>query len=184
MTDLTAPNSTTHPVGWTFLGAGGAIWLWPLARLLGFGRFLEGLNTPLGIAVLLFTATLFGACLDFILSASLERWLFRAFKMTNPDKGQWAAAWRTRWRSAGAETEFRRYEGMVSLARAYLVHIVLAGLIWAILMADPLGTTLALVLTALLAWLFTRMWHRYTSLLLLIVKSAAAWEAPGSHGAA
>jgi hypothetical protein len=184
MTDLAAPNSTTHPVGWTFLGAGAAIWACPLARLLGFGRVLEILNTPLGIAALLFTTTLFGACLDFALSVTLERLLFRAFKMTNPEKDQWAAAWRTRWRSAGAETEFRRYEGMVSLARAYLVHTLLAGLLWSIVMADLLGTTLALILTALSAWLFISIWHRYTSLLLLIVRSAAAWETSGSHGAA
>ena len=184
MTDLASPNNTTHPIGWAFLGAGGVLWGWPLARLLGFGFNPVALNSPLGIAAFLFLVTLFGACLDFILSFSLEKGLFKIYGMTNPDSEQWAAAWRTRWASTGAEAEFRRYEGMVSLARAYLVHSVLAGVCWALVMADPVGSALALFVTAVLVSLFVRMWHRYSSLILLIVRSAAAWEKKEPHGAA
>lgn len=182
MSELSSPSATIHPIGWTFLGAGGLAWGWPFTELLRPGALETAVGDAFGIAVVVFALTLLGACLDFSLGTLLEPKLFAWLGMSNPDGDQWAAAWRTRWVSGGADSEFRRHEGMVSLARAYMFHSAVAGIAWAVWFMSWRESVPTLIAGALLVSFFVLMWRRHTLLILLIVRSAAKWERKSFEG--
>jgi hypothetical protein len=122
MGDIDSRGSAVHPVGWSFLGAGAAFWIWPLARLSGaqvFNWLALYQVAPL-ILVAVFAATLVGLIIEYA-TTPVELLLLRITRLRpkNPSSEQWAAAWRARWKHGPADAELRRYEGVASVARAF-----------------------------------------------------------------
>ncbi len=107
MPDFAPSENPTHPLGWAFLGAGGALWLLPIAKLAGMDvAALLPDDGALKLAVLALGASAFGILLERIL-APLEKLLLRmaSFGLSQPSEA-WAAAWQTRWRYPVADSEF------------------------------------------------------------------------------
>jgi len=127
------------------------------------------------LVVLLFAATLVGLVMDFAMGP-VERLLLRrtGILARNPDSKQWRAAWQVRWRSSGADSEFKRYEGIVSVARAYLFHSTLSGLFWCAYLRSITGVAI-LVGCALAAFVFGWMWKYNTEKIFLVVRAAHNW---------
>ena len=138
--------------------------------------WLASLDATILIVVVLFLATLLGIVVDFAM-VPVEKSLLVVTKVykDNPSSKQWSAAWQRRWKSSGADSEFRSYEGIVSVARAYFVHSVLAAILWCVLLRDIWGITV-LIVGLFFAFLFVRMWMHNTRNIFLVVKVARAWE--------
>lgn len=179
MPEIDSRGSLTHPIGWPFLGAGALFWLPPLLGYLELDwRFwILAHDTAWSVLIIIFGATILGLTLDPALRPLEHVLLWRSGLLKqNPSADKWAAAWRTRWRHATADAEFRRHEGMASFARVYSLHALLSTLLWP-LATNDIGTrvlTVSLGLAVIL--LFVWIWYLNTQLIFRIVEKAHDWE--------
>ena len=176
MTEIESKGSITHPVGWSFIGAGALAWLAPWIDAIGFTAWLGEYDIAIQIILVLFVASLLGIVIEFAM-VPVEKGFLRFAKNRLEDlkSEQWKAAWQRRWRSPVADAEFRRYEGIVSVARAYSVHSLLGGMSWALALGNARGLVILLAGLVLTAF-FGGMWFFNTKKIFLLVSVAHAWR--------
>jgi hypothetical protein len=171
--------SPTHPLGWTFLGSGAALWVLPMLQLLGVSSAqVLPQDTTLRIAVLVIAASATGILLEEALSP-LERILLKTLRFEGVGRDAWALAWQTRWKYPISDAEFRRHEALASFGRAYIVHFAFGAALWAWLACRQDAPRLALASLAaglILAFTCYSVWRRHTGLITRLVLSAAKWR--------
>ncbi len=82
MPEIESKSPTTHPIGWSFLGAGAAFWLVLLFQVLRFdyAEWLRQFDVAVHILVLLFAASLLRIILD-VGMIPVEKGLLRLIKL-------------------------------------------------------------------------------------------------------
>ncbi len=184
MSELGPEGSSTHPLGWTFIGAGAILWLVPACTILGHPIEVRALGSDaLAVAVLVALAAAIGLLFEVIL-VPVETFLLWATRLAGrqPPREAWGRAWRVRWKLPAADQEFRRTEALTSFSRAYFLHSLLGMLLWARLLWHRdgcLAGVLVLVFGLFLLGLLGRLWYLRTSLVFTLVNSAASWSDEG-----
>ena len=135
-------------------------------------------DTAFRLVVLAIAASAFGILLELLLMP-VEKLLLAMSDVGEAPAESWAAAWRTRWRFPIADSEFRRHEALVSFGRVYLLHSVLGGILWAVVVCQGGRGALALLPIAFglaFASVCYWLWREHTKLIITLVKAAAAWK--------
>lgn len=172
MTAFDSRGSVTHPFGWPFLGAGSIGWLWPVLRLRGIDpkTWLQTHDVALTLVVVVFLASILAIVFEFLMIL-VERFLLWATRLErrNPCRDAWLHAWRSRWEWSPADTELRRYEGTVSVARMYATHSALAGVFWWVYLSGSRAVAV-LAISFAMALLFVLMWRHGTKKIFDLVR--------------
>ena len=169
-------GSAIHPVGLPLLGAGCALWLYPLvsADIISIPLFILENSGAVILLVATVAATIAGMILDYI-TMSLENRLVSLSNSRKKPKGeQFATAFVIRWKLPQADQEFRRHEGLISTARVYLLHMILSTIAWSRYPIAGLAPWVVPVSSGVAAFVFALLWRYHKGRLYLLVKFAGA----------
>lgn len=179
MSDQLTLGNSTHPIGWTLIGAGSVVWGYPLLIAMGvpMQQLRETFSSPITLLLAVAGFTLAGLLLDF-LTRMFEPMLKKLTGLAKlePSRSDYAASWRVRWAYPVADQEFKRYEGVIALARVYVFHFAAAVATVSYAHNEIANAFVLSMVFAVLCLAFFSIWKRNTWRAMLIVRSANKWH--------